>query len=420
MKAVKRLRGRSAFAATIGVAAGIIAAGLVVPYVRVQAKDASPTRPNAASTAAQGSSSSSTDSASAEVTTTTLAAGTSAPAASDSGASTASSTVPVSTARTNSAPAQAQPVNRVTSNTINLGIALIDVGEAAQFGYDYDIGNEQARYQSLVNSINNAGGINGRKIVPYFESFNAVDPTASSQAACIAWTQTDHVFAVLVESQFPTAAEVCILDTGTPVITTQGTQQAYYANGLFFTTMPSDDETLGDEADYLASSGSLTGKTVGVLTDTGTDDLAVQDSLVPDLQKLGYSVKDVEAIPDNTSGSQAIPVAISNMQADGVNFVILAANVILSQPFVQSASQAGFNPRYAISDFNNQINQQVASNYPSSFNGTVAFSQTRFAEYEAGAPFAPADKACLNIVQPVDSTVLPTSNAAWPVAMGDC
>jgi ABC-type branched-subunit amino acid transport system substrate-binding protein len=313
------------------------------------------------------------------------------------------------------------PVTGVTSSEIKVGIGLIDVGAAKQFGFNFDIGNEKARYQALIDRLNRQGGIAGRKIVPYFESFPATDPTTASQADCLTWTKDDKVFAVLVESQLPTAAEVCIIGQGaTPLITTQGTEQAYYANGLLWTTQASDNRILDDEADYLAGNGSLKGKTIGVLSGDGTDEQAVDNALIPRLSSLGYKVKDVEVVPSDAGGVQRQPIAISNFKAAGVNFVIVASNVVLAGPFVEAANRAGFNPTYALSDFNNEINDQVANYYPPSFQGTVGLSTHRFPEYRDGAPFTSTDQACLNVIHPVDSKVLPPTNAAFEEAMGNC
>jgi hypothetical protein len=269
--------------------------------------------------------------------------------------------------------------------------------------------------------VNAAGGVNGRKIVPYYYTFDATNPDVPAQAACLSWTKDDHVFSVLVESQFPTAAEVCIFGQGdTPYVTVQGTDQSYYANGLFFSTQASDNRTLADEVNFLVGNGSLVGQRIGVVSGDGSDEIAVNDTLLPDLASAGHPAKDVEVIPSTTSGTQQIPIAISNLKAAGVTLVIVAANVILAGPFVQAANHAGFNPKYALSDFNNEINDQVASYYPTAFQGTIGLTTHRFPEYRDGAPFAPADQACLNVVRPVDPTVLPTTNSAFEVAMGDC
>ncbi|HEY1831639.1 MAG TPA: hypothetical protein VGG38_15500 [Acidimicrobiales bacterium] len=400
---------------------GIVLAGLFVPFVRSETSTAVTTAgttrvtpPSAPVAASSGG------------TTTTVASSTAgegtAPTnggVAQSGGASASGSQTQSIGSGQSA-ATNQPVNGVTATQIKIGIGLINVGGAAQFGYNFNIGNEQARYQALINTINNTGGVDGRKIIPYYESFDVTDPTASSQAACIDWTQTDHVFAVLVESQFPIAAEVCILQAETPLITTQGTEQSYYGNNLLFTTLASDNRTLQDQADFLASSGMLTGKTIGIVSGDGSDELAVDNTLMPALKKLGFSVKDIEIVPDSTAAVQEEPIAISNLQAAGVNLVIMADNVVLSGPFAQSASQAGYNPEYAISDFNNQINPATQGYFPASFNGTIGLSQTQLIDNASGVALSPADQACVNIVDPADPTVLPTSNAAFPVAMGEC
>src|SRR5436189_6248901 len=113
-------------------------------------------------------------------------------------------------------------------------------------------------------------------------------------------------------------------------------------------------------------------------------------------------------------------VAISNFKAAGVDFVIIAANVILAGPFAQSADRAGFHPEYGLSDFNNQINDQVASYYPDSFEGTIALSTHRFSEYRAGNPPPPADQQCVDRVMSADPKVLPSTNSAFEVAMQEC
>src|SRR3546814_3098464 len=98
---------------------------------------------------------------------------------------------------------------------------------------------------------------------------------------------------------------------------------------------------------------------------------------------LGYEVKSVEVVPATTAGTQKLPIAVSNFKAAGVDFVIVAANVVLNGPFVQTAGRSGFNPEYSLSDFNNQINDQVSSYYPDSFDGTIGLSTHRFPEHRS-------------------------------------
>src|SRR5690606_18980517 len=133
-----------------------------------------------------------------------------------------------------------------------------------------------------------------------------------------------------------------------------------------------------------------------------------------------YSVKAIEVVPQTISGTQRIPIAVSNLKAAGVDLLIMATGVVIAGPFAQSASRAGYNPEYAISDFNNQINDQLASYYPDSFDGTIALSTTRFVETRAGMGNAPADQACFDRVAQADPGVLPYKNSAHEVGLGEC
>jgi ABC-type branched-subunit amino acid transport system substrate-binding protein len=309
----------------------------------------------------------------------------------------------------------------VTADTIKVGIGIVDVGAAKDLGYNFDLGDQHARYEALIAAQNAKGGIHGRKIVPDYRTFDATNPSAPTQAACVAWTKDVKVFTVLVESQFPAAAAVCVFGQNrTPFITTDGIDESYYANGLYWSTQANDNRILIDQAHYLADKGTLKGKTIGVLSGDGTERTAIDKTLVPTLAQLGYKVADVEVVPQSIEGTQRMPLAISNFMAKGVDFVIIAANVILAGPFVQAAERAGYHPGFGLSDFNNEINDQVADYYPDSFDGTVGLSTHRFSEYRAGAPFAPADQSCLDRVHKVDPKVLPTTNSAFEVSMGEC
>lgn len=308
----------------------------------------------------------------------------------------------------------------VTATEIHLGIGILDIGVAAQLGFNFDIGDQRSRYQAMIDDVNGRGGIAGRQLVPHYRTIEAARPE-TQQAACVGWIEDDEVFAVMVSTQFTQASGVCVTGQGaTPLFMNDGFDQSYYGNGLLFTTQPSDNRILRDQARYLVDAGVLEGRTIGILSGDGAERLAIDGTLVPGLAAGGFEVAAIEEVPATVSGTQRMSIAISNFRAAGVDFVIIAANVILAGPFVQSAERAGFNPEYAISDFNQQINDQVASYYPDAFEGTIGLSTRRFSEYRAGNPPPPADQACLDRVLPADPKVLPATNSAFEVAMHEC
>jgi len=58
----------------------------------------------------------------------------------------------------------------VTKDAIKVGFAIIDYDAISNF-VDYERGDQEATARVFVDAINGAGGINGRKIVPYFKKY---------------------------------------------------------------------------------------------------------------------------------------------------------------------------------------------------------------------------------------------------------
>jgi ABC-type branched-subunit amino acid transport system substrate-binding protein len=409
MHSPARVGGPPTFVIAMGLIVAVALGGVVVPYARdarTSARVASITETTIGAHPGSGSDGSATPGADIVPGTT---AGTASTVPGSKTTDRGGITVPPTSGR------------GVTDDEVFLGIAIIDAGAATSLGFNFDLGDQRARYQALIDDRNEKGGINGRRIVPHYRVFNAIDPAASAQAACVAWTKDIGVFSVLVASYLPVAAAMCVVgEGGTPLVTGEGVDDSYYANGLYFSTQASDTRVLVDQVDYLESEGRLAGRTIGVLAGDGPERVAVDRALVPAIERLGYEVATVETVPPSTVGTQRLPIAISNLKAAGVDLVIVAASVIAAGPFAQAADRAGYRPELALSDFNGEINDQVAGYYPDSFDGTVGLLSRRFPEYRAGAPFAPADQACLDRVHPVDPKVLPVSHAAFEVAMGEC
>ena len=85
----------------------------------------------------------------------------------------------------------------VTASEIKLGIAIIDYDSIADF-VDFERGDQEKTAQVFVDYINKNGGIDGRKIVPFFKKYEPIPGrTPDPLALCTSWTEDDGVFAVL-------------------------------------------------------------------------------------------------------------------------------------------------------------------------------------------------------------------------------
>lgn len=103
----------------------------------------------------------------------------------------------------------------ITDTEIRIGIGLTDVGAAKDFGASFDLGNQRARWEALIEDVNARGGIHGRKIVPDFRTVDAVNaPVETAQAACVAWVEDVKVFAAFFASNLSAAPLVCLTGQG--------------------------------------------------------------------------------------------------------------------------------------------------------------------------------------------------------------
>src|ERR1700722_4458853 len=101
--------------------------------------------------------------------------------------------------------------NGVDANTIKLGVALVNFAPIAQFTDLIRTSAEQKQiYGIYINYINAHGGINGRKIVPYYKYYSPLG-SAGILALCTSFTQDDNVFAVVgTFVDFSGDAQTCI------------------------------------------------------------------------------------------------------------------------------------------------------------------------------------------------------------------
>jgi hypothetical protein len=227
-----------------------------------------------------------------------------------------------------------------------------------------------------------------------------------------------------MSTEYPIAGVVCVTGNGqTPFITADMAESRYYANGRLITSESSQNRALADGAKYLASSGILNGKKIGIVSGDGSDNVAVNSTLVPTLRSLGHAPVDVEVIPP--TGVNRIPIAVSNFKAKGVDLVIFACNPGLPGPFVQAATRSGLNPTWALSSFNSETTDSTDSYLPDSFDGTIGFTQDSFPIYNSGAGYNALDRSCIDRVGKADPKVahpsgLASRSPAVQVALREC
>ena len=101
----------------------------------------------------------------------------------------------------------------VTSTTIRIGISVINFAALRAVGVTLNDGNYQDAVSALTANMNAHGGVDGRKVVPYFVVANPA-VASSTSSSCSELTEDDKVFIVL----FPVYPDCYQQTHDTPVI----------------------------------------------------------------------------------------------------------------------------------------------------------------------------------------------------------
>ena len=101
----------------------------------------------------------------------------------------------------------------VTATSIRIGVPVINFAALEAVGVTLNDGNFQDAFNALTAHMNAHGGVDGRKVVPYFVETNPA-VTSSGNSSCSELTEDDKVFIVM----FPVYPDCYQQVHDTPVI----------------------------------------------------------------------------------------------------------------------------------------------------------------------------------------------------------
>ena len=256
----------------------------------------------------------------------------------------------------------------VTPTSINVAFPVSDLTSlASNFGFagDTEFAAQPAAIHTFVNAINDAGGINGRKINPIIVHFDPTNET-DMRALCKQWTEgSPPVFAVIDGiGSWTGDNELCVTQEGhTPFIgqwttVTNWTQQG--APYLWWTG-PDQSQILNTVVAWGTSSGLLgTTSRVGVVVgDRTSDQVALNQYLLPDLRRAGITNPLVETLPSNATDTAATdaaaPLIVQRLKAAGVRSVIPLIPFNSFFPFLSQENAQNYYPKLLLSDYESSI-----------------------------------------------------------------
>lgn len=207
----------------------------------------------------------------------------------------------------------------VTSTTIRVGISVINFAALQAVGVTLNDGNYQDAVSALTANMNAHGGVDGRKVVPYFVEMNPAS-ASSINSSCSELTEDDKAFIVL----FPVYPDCFQQTYDTPVIggVLPGTLPASAAAD--FSLTPPDAAYDPVQLAAFDNRGAFKGKKVGIFY--GTDDTSEAKVVQSDLKKLHVDVvlsaEDSVTATDTVAADQEAQTIALRFHDAGVNEVV--------------------------------------------------------------------------------------------------
>ncbi len=209
----------------------------------------------------------------------------------------------------------------VTDDSIKIGVTYVDVEALKAVGLDYNLGDYEGTYNALAAVVNEAGGINGRKLELVF---GKVDPTApeSAEAECLRLTEDEDVF--IMTGYYRDDAALCVLDTHATAVVGGNMNPARVAAAKAPWVSPdADSDVPAAIVKAFADDGLLAGK-VGLFGHVSSQ--SEIDQVVATLKGLGVTPVETgiaDAPTDDTAASEAaVKLIAEKFKSSGVDTVL--------------------------------------------------------------------------------------------------
>ncbi|HET7531104.1 MAG TPA: ABC transporter substrate-binding protein [Mycobacteriales bacterium] len=343
----------------------------------------------------------------------------------------------------------------VTATRIYVGVVYSTSGDAANqaLGANISQGDTKADAQAVIDDINAHGGVAGRKLVPVWFNYDALDArpyAVIDNDACARFTQDNHVFAVAgdgITDNFP----ACVTKSGALMVATAsaiiGPDQAFFDRFpyLFNTGYLTQDRMMAEQVralvrmNYFSGWNSVTGAPaatpaeVGIISfDTPSWNHPLDRVMLPRLRAAGHpvdpaNVQRVTYPSDNdqvASSVAQIQSAVLKFRQNGVTHVIvLDGNGSMTLHMLNNMRSQRYFPRLGVNSATGvQALKDGYAQSTKSFNGAVGLGWSPTLDLPAGkgdAYFNARTRACISMIERRTGQRFPDTNSA-SIALGYC
>jgi hypothetical protein len=296
----------------------------------------------------------------------------------------------------------------VTSTTIRIGIPVINFAALQAVGVTLNDGNYQDAVSALTANMNAHGGVDGRKVIPYFVEMNPA-VASSTSSSCSELTEDDKVFIVL----FPVYPDCYQQTHDTPVIggVLPGTLPASAAPD--FSLTPPDAAYDPVQLAGFDKRGAFKGKKVGLFY--GPDDTSEAKVVQSDLKTLHVDVllsaEDGVTATDTVAVDQEAQTIALRFKDAGVNEVVgVGGTGAATWPRALQDNQSTYKPPWIAT------NVTALASYVASAKGGNTYLDNVMASTPVSSPYQvwmdPAVEKCAAIVRkayPSDAIAAPAN-----------
>lgn len=255
----------------------------------------------------------------------------------------------------------------VTKDSINVVFPVVSLSSLAGqegFATDIEFGEQTKAIRLYVKQVNDSGGINGRMINPIITTFDPLSQS-SMRSLCKTWTEGSPAAFAVVDGlgDWSGDNQLCITQEGhTPFIGqwTTVTNWTNLGSPYLWWTGPDQAVILKAVVDWGMQSKLLGGtRKLGVVVgDRASDQVALNDYLLPDLRRVGISpvIETIASDPSETATTDSeAPLAIQRLRTDGVTSVIPLIQFNVFFPLLQAETAQHYFPRLLLSDYESTI-----------------------------------------------------------------
>ena len=248
----------------------------------------------------------------------------------------------------------------VTPTTIRIGVSVINFTALQAVGVNLNYGNYQDAVKALTANMNAHGGVDGRKVVPYFVLANPA-VASSTTSSCSELTEDDKVFIVL----FPVYPDCYQQTHDTPVIggVLPGPLPASVAAD--FSLAPPDAAYDPVQLAAFDKQGAFKGKKVGIYY--AADDVSEAKEVQSVLKKLHVDVvlSAENSVPatDTVAVDQDAQTIALRFKDAGVDEVVAVGGTGVAWPRGLLDNQSSYKPPWVAT------NATALTSYVASANG---------------------------------------------------